>query len=186
MVVFPERIKRRVHLEKYLSVCRLGTARLQVVNQSLTDLAGQRQSQWRACLRLRDFYGRLRPTQVIQFECANIPSTQSQAACQQEDGVISLPFCRTAIDRTQKPDDEFLIPHRSNRCISGNTDFRQLCTEIFLQNPTHGEEPEKRTYIRYNSPNRYWPQVISTGHELGQIRRLNLVQCPCFPGMEKI
>src|SRR5713101_3629933 len=82
MVVFPERIKRRVHLEEYLSVCRLGTARLQVVNQSLTDLAGQRQSQWRACLRLRDFYGRLRPTQVIQFQCANIPRTQSQAACQ--------------------------------------------------------------------------------------------------------
>ena len=51
MVVFPERIKRRVHLEEYLSVCRLGTARLQVVNQSLTDLAGQRQSQWCACLR---------------------------------------------------------------------------------------------------------------------------------------
>src|SRR5437870_13856439 len=97
MVVFPERIKRRVHLEKYLSVGGLGTARLQVVNQCLTDLAGQRQSQWRACLRLRDFYGRLSPTQFIQFECANILSTQSQAACLSADGVISAPLCSTAV-----------------------------------------------------------------------------------------
>src|SRR5947209_4748725 len=81
-VVVPERIKRRGHSEEYLSVCRLGTARLQVVDQGLTDLAGQRQSQRCARLRLCDFYGRLRPTKVVQFQCANISSTQSQPACQ--------------------------------------------------------------------------------------------------------
>src|SRR5207253_2598347 len=73
-VVVPERIKRRGHSEEYLSVCRLGTARLQVVDQGLTDLAGQRQSQRRARLRLRDFNGRLRPMKVLQFQRANIPA----------------------------------------------------------------------------------------------------------------
>src|SRR5579864_1502023 len=75
IVVFPEKIKRRLHFEEYLSVCRLGTTPLQVVDQGLTDLAGQRQSQRRARLRLRDFYGRLRPTKVVQFQRANISST---------------------------------------------------------------------------------------------------------------
>src|ERR1700745_3675354 len=65
IVVVSERIKRRVHFEEYLSVCRLGTARLQVVDQGLADIAGQRQSQRRARLRLGDFYGRFRPTKVI-------------------------------------------------------------------------------------------------------------------------
>jgi len=86
----------------------------------------------------------------------------------------------------EKPDEEFLVPHRRNLCIPRNTDFRELRTEIFLQNPTHGEEPEKRTQMRYDSPDCHRLQVISTGHELGQIRRLNLVQCPRSLGMEKI
>src|SRR5437667_48149 len=60
-VVVPERIKRRVDSEAYLSVCRLATARLEVVDQGLTALAGQRQGQRRAGLRLRDFNGRFRP-----------------------------------------------------------------------------------------------------------------------------
>src|SRR6516164_4963826 len=81
-VIFPERIKRRLHFQKYLSVLRLRAARLQVVDQGLADLVGQRQSQRRACLRLRDFYGRLRPTKVFQFQCANIPSAESQSVCQ--------------------------------------------------------------------------------------------------------
>src|SRR6266576_5623355 len=82
MVVFLERIKGRVHFEEYLSVCRLGTARLQVVNQGLPDFVGQRQSQRSACLSRGDFYCRLRPTKVVQFQCTNIPSAQSRAACQ--------------------------------------------------------------------------------------------------------
>src|SRR5438105_3604776 len=82
IIVVPERIERWVDFEEYLSVCRLGTARLQVVDQGLTDFAGQRQTQRCARLRLCDFYGRLRPTKVVQFQCANISSTQSQPACQ--------------------------------------------------------------------------------------------------------
>jgi len=82
IVVFPERIKRRVHFEEYLPVCRLGTARLQVVDQGLADLVSQRQSQRRARLPLGDFYGRILPTKVVQFQGANISSAQSQPACQ--------------------------------------------------------------------------------------------------------
>src|SRR5215472_13366123 len=74
MIVLVERIKRRVHFEEYLSVCRLRTARFQVVDQGLTDLVCQRQSQRRTRLRLRDFYGRLHPTKVVQLQCSNIPS----------------------------------------------------------------------------------------------------------------
>jgi len=75
IIVVPESIERRVQFEEHLSVCHLGTTRLQVVNQGLTDLTGQRQSQRRARLGLRDFYGRLRPTKVVEFQCANISST---------------------------------------------------------------------------------------------------------------
>src|SRR5487761_136894 len=82
VIVVSESVKRRVHFKEYLAVCRLGAARLQVVNQGLADLVGQRQSQRRARLRLRDFYGRLCPTQVVQFQRANIPCAQSQPACQ--------------------------------------------------------------------------------------------------------
>src|SRR5207244_2899550 len=79
IVVFSERIKRRVHFEEYLSVCCLRTTRFQVVDQGLADLVGQRQSQRRARLRVRDFYGRLCPTKVVQFQCADISHTQSQS-----------------------------------------------------------------------------------------------------------
>src|SRR5438046_5021524 len=78
-VVVPERIKRRGHSEEYLSVCRLGTARLQVVDQGLTDLAGQRQSQRSARLRLRDFNGRLRPMKGLQFQRAESNNENTQA-----------------------------------------------------------------------------------------------------------
>src|SRR5262245_44204301 len=76
------RIKRRVHFEEDLSMRRFGTTRLQVVDQGLTDLVGQRQAQGHTGFRLRDFYCRLLPMKVVQFQCANIPSTQSQPACQ--------------------------------------------------------------------------------------------------------
>src|SRR5438046_2535675 len=79
-LIFAEGIKRRFHFEEHLSVCHLGTTRLQVVDQGLADLVGQRQSQRRARLRLLDFYGRLRPTKVVQFQCTNIPSAQLQPA----------------------------------------------------------------------------------------------------------
>src|SRR6266581_672362 len=82
VVVFLERIKRRGDFEEYLSVCRLGATGFQVIDQGPTDLTGQRQPQRRARLRLCDFYGRLRPTKVVQFQCANIPSAQPQPACQ--------------------------------------------------------------------------------------------------------
>src|ERR1700752_2313444 len=82
IIVVPERIKRRVHFQEYLSVGRLGTTRLQVVDQGFADLVGQRQSQQRARFRLCDFYGRLRPTKVVQFQCANISDAKSQPACQ--------------------------------------------------------------------------------------------------------
>src|SRR6516162_7455985 len=81
-VVVSEGFKRRVHFQEYLSVCRFGTTRLQVVDQGLTDLVGQRQNQRRARLCLCDFYGGLRPTKVVQFQCANIPSAQSQSVGQ--------------------------------------------------------------------------------------------------------
>src|ERR1700730_1400465 len=81
-VAVSEGSKRRGHFQESLSVCRLRTAPLQVVDQGLTDLAGQRLSQRRARLRLRDFYDRFRPTKVIQFQGANISSTQPQSACQ--------------------------------------------------------------------------------------------------------
>src|SRR5438876_1086835 len=48
IVVFPERTERRVHFEEYLPVCRLGVARLQVVDQGLADPVSQTQSQRRA------------------------------------------------------------------------------------------------------------------------------------------
>jgi|ERR1700730_13652955 len=82
IVISAERIKRRFHFEEHLSVCHLGTTRLQVVDQGFADLIAQRQSQQRARLRLRDFYGRLRPTKVVQFQRANISSTYPQPACQ--------------------------------------------------------------------------------------------------------
>ena len=167
-------------------MCRLGATRLQVVDQSLPDLVGQRQPQRRVRLRLRDFDGRFRPTKVVQFQRANISRPQSQPAGQQENGVISFAFCRTAIDRTEKSDDEFVIPNRRDSGIPENSNLRQLRTEIFLQNPTHGQKPEKGTDIRYGSRDRLRLQVIPTGHKLGQIQRLNLVQGPPFPGMEKI
>src|SRR5215469_7467481 len=109
-VVFAEGIERRFRLEEYFSVCRLGTARFQVVDQGLTDLAAQRQTQRLVRLPLNDFYCRIHPPKVVQFQRTNIPSAQSQPACQQKNGVISFPFRRTAINRTKKSDHEFLIP----------------------------------------------------------------------------
>src|SRR5438552_17931117 len=67
IVVFPERTERRVHFEEYLPVCRLGVARLQVVDQGLADPVSQTQSQRRARLPLRDSYCRILPTKVVQF-----------------------------------------------------------------------------------------------------------------------
>src|SRR2546425_1194250 len=45
VVAVHERIKRRIHFEEDLSVRRFGTTRLQVVDQGLTNLLGQRQAQ---------------------------------------------------------------------------------------------------------------------------------------------
>ena len=146
-----KRIKRRVHFEEDLSMGRLGTTRLQVVDQCFAHFVGQRQAQGRARFRLRDFYRGIFPMKMIEFQCANVPGTQSQPACQQENGVISFAFRRTAIDRPEKPDDEFVIPNRRDTCIPGNTDFWQLRTEILLENPTHGQKPKKRTHIRDDS-----------------------------------
>src|SRR5437660_11992898 len=76
IVIFAEGIKRRFHFEEHLSVCDLGTTRLQVVDQALADLVVQRPSQRRARLRLLAFYGRLRPTKVVRFPCPTVPSAQ--------------------------------------------------------------------------------------------------------------
>ena len=81
-VVSRERIKRRVHFEEDLSMCRLGTTRLQVVDQSFAHFVGQRQPQWCAGFRLRDFYCRILPMKLIQFQCTNVSNTHSQPACQ--------------------------------------------------------------------------------------------------------
>ena len=78
VAVFPERIKRRPHFEEDLSMRRLGAARLQIVDQSLTHFVDQRQSQWLARFRLGgDFNGRILPMKLIQSQCVNISGTQS-------------------------------------------------------------------------------------------------------------
>ena len=123
---------------------------------------------------------------MIQFQCANIPGTQSQPACQQENGVISFAFSRTAIDRPEQLDDELVIPHRGDTGISGNTDGWQLRTEILLEDPTHGKEPKKGPYIGDDSRDGVLLQVTPRRQEFGQIQRLNLVQGPCFPRIQKI
>ena len=41
-------------------------------------------------------------------------------------------FRRTAVNRLQQPDDEFLLPNRRDLCIPGNADFRQRRAEILL------------------------------------------------------
>src|SRR5689334_19749937 len=82
-VVFLERIKRRVRVEEELSMLCLGTTRLQVVDQSFAHFVGQRQPQWCTCFRLRDFYARIFPMKLIEFQCANVSNAQPQSACHQ-------------------------------------------------------------------------------------------------------
>ncbi len=163
-----------------------GTTRFQVVDQRLTDLVGQGQTQGHARFRLCDFDGRRLPLKLIECQRANIARPQSQPACQEENGVISFPFRRTAVDRRQQPDDELLIPHRRDCGIRGHTDFGQLPTEILRQNSPHRQKPEKRTQVRDNSRDRLRLQVIPTRHELREIQRLYVVQRPRVPCMQKI
>src|SRR5215470_5915366 len=81
-IVSFEWIKRRAHFEEDLSMRRLGTARLQVVDKSFAHLMRQGQPQWCACFRLGDFYCRILPMKLIQFQGTNVSSTQSQSAGQ--------------------------------------------------------------------------------------------------------
>src|SRR5436309_9094664 len=110
-VVSRKGVKRRVQFEEDLSVRRVWTARLQIVDQSLAHFAGQRQAQWKAGFRLRDFYCRIFPMNLIQLQSTNVSNTHPQPACQQENGVIAFTFRRTAIHRLQKPDDELVLPN---------------------------------------------------------------------------
>src|SRR5215831_1012098 len=71
-VVARKRIKRRVHFEEDLAVCRLATTRLQIINQSFADFVGQRQFQWCSGFRLRDFNDRIFPMKLLEFQCANV------------------------------------------------------------------------------------------------------------------
>jgi len=107
--------------------------------------------------------------------------------------VPELARYRTPIDGLQKPDDELLLPNRRDSCIAGNTDFRQLHTEILLENPSHRQKPEKRADIRNDSRHclrlqpaiptnlSYGRKIRPTRQELGKIQRLNLVQRPRLP-----
>src|SRR5713226_6106172 len=80
-VISHERIKGRVHFEEDLSMCRLGTTRLQVVDQSVAHFAAQRQPQRCTRFRLRDFYCGILPVKLIELQRANVSNTQSQSAC---------------------------------------------------------------------------------------------------------
>src|SRR6266571_1065475 len=79
-VVSRKRIKRRLHFEEDLAMRRLGTTRFQIVDQSFAHFAGQRQPQWCAGFRLLNFYCRILPMKLIEFQRTNVSNTHSQPA----------------------------------------------------------------------------------------------------------
>src|SRR5437016_9110491 len=81
-VVSRKRIKRRIHFEEDLAMRRLGTTRLQIVDQSFAHFTGQRQAQWKARFRLRDFYCRILPMNLLQSQSTNVSNAHSQPARQ--------------------------------------------------------------------------------------------------------
>ena len=50
MAVLAERVKRRRELEEHFPVLRLRTTESQIIDKSLANLYGERQSECRACL----------------------------------------------------------------------------------------------------------------------------------------
>jgi len=76
----------------------LGAARLQVVDQRLAELLGHGQAQRRTGLRLRDLDGSRVPFEIVEPERSDITQSQSQATCEQEDGVVALASGGAALD----------------------------------------------------------------------------------------
>ena len=58
-----------------------------------------------------NLYGGRFPLQIIEPQRSNIPQSQSQATCKQEDRVIALAFGLAAIDDLEQPDQELRVPH---------------------------------------------------------------------------
>src|SRR6266568_3202039 len=94
-VVSRKRIKRRVHFEEDLAMYRLGTTRLQIVNQSFAHFAGQMQPQWCAGFRLLNFYYRILPIKLIELQSTNVSNSLTTSSCSQTDGIVASRGTRT-------------------------------------------------------------------------------------------
>src|SRR5215510_1457496 len=71
-IVCRKRIIGRLHFEEDLAMRRLGTTRLQIVDQSFAHFVGERQPQWCAGFRLLNFYCRILPMKLIEFQGTNV------------------------------------------------------------------------------------------------------------------
>src|SRR3972149_9722474 len=147
VVVPAERQKRWTQREEHLSIICLRTTGFQIVDQRFADFFGQRQTERRESLRLRNLYGGRFPLQIIEPQCSNILYSQSQATCQQENRVIALAFGRAAIHGIEQLDQELWVPNRWNCAMLRNADRRQHWAEIPLQDSSQQEKLQKAAHI---------------------------------------
>src|SRR3970040_710882 len=176
VVVSAERQKRRSQCEEHLSMICFRTALSQIVCQRLADFFGQRQTERREGLRLRDLYGGRFPLQIIKFQCSYILHSQSQATCQQENRVIALALGRAAIHGIEQLDQELWVPNRWNCAMLRNADRRQHWAEIPLQDSSQQEKLQKAAHIGDDPRDGPGCQTMLRGNERTEIGRLPLIE----------
>ncbi len=111
--------------------------------------------------------------QVLQAQATDIADTQAEAARQQQDGVVPLPFGGGAIDSREQGLHVSAAPDGREPSIPCHSDLGDMDAEIVREDPLHAQEAQKGTEVGHDHSHRLGPEMDLGAQKVRDVCRLD-------------